>query len=165
MTFWREGFSVEDGDLMRYDDPNNEQILAEINAGFVSDILFPSKFINVPTLYRRAPPSILNVQPGQPVELRVAKRLSEPYQPAPKRPVGSFGGSGHRLGSPVPNVASAGSSAGSAMPGTFPSSGVTTAGAASVEPQSINTRFEVDQTKPTTSVQVRLADGTRYVTI
>ncbi|KII90362.1 hypothetical protein PLICRDRAFT_52103 [Plicaturopsis crispa FD-325 SS-3] len=144
LTFWREGFSVEDGDLMRYDDPNNEQILAEINAG-------------------RAPPSILNVQPGQPVELRVAKRLSEPYQPAPKRPVGSFGGSGHRLGSPVPNVASAGSSAGSAMPGTFPSSGVTTAGAASVEPQSINTRFEVDQTKPTTSVQVRLADGTRII--
>ena len=33
LTFWRDGFSVEDGDLMRYDDPANDQILAEINAG------------------------------------------------------------------------------------------------------------------------------------
>lgn len=33
LTFWRDGFSVEDGELMRYDDPANEQILVEINAG------------------------------------------------------------------------------------------------------------------------------------
>jgi hypothetical protein len=36
LTFWREGFSVEDGELMRYDDPANEQILAEINSGCVT---------------------------------------------------------------------------------------------------------------------------------
>lgn len=33
LTFWRDGFSVEDGELMRYDDPANDQILSEINAG------------------------------------------------------------------------------------------------------------------------------------
>ncbi len=33
LTFWRDGFTVEDGDLMRYDDPNNAQILDEINSG------------------------------------------------------------------------------------------------------------------------------------
>ena len=33
LTFWRDGFSVEDGPLMRYDDPNNAQILEEINSG------------------------------------------------------------------------------------------------------------------------------------
>ncbi len=33
LTFWRDGFTVEDGELMRYDDPNNETILAEINSG------------------------------------------------------------------------------------------------------------------------------------
>lgn len=33
LTFWREGFSVEDGELMRYDDPENEHILSEINSG------------------------------------------------------------------------------------------------------------------------------------
>jgi len=36
LTFWRDGFSIEDGELMRYDNPANEQILAEINAGCVS---------------------------------------------------------------------------------------------------------------------------------
>lgn len=35
LTFWRDGFSVEDGELMRYDDPANDQILAEINSGSV----------------------------------------------------------------------------------------------------------------------------------
>jgi len=35
LTFWREGFSIEDGELMRYDDPANDQILSEINAGYV----------------------------------------------------------------------------------------------------------------------------------
>ena len=36
LTFWQDGFSVEDGELMRYDDPANEQILAEINSGCAS---------------------------------------------------------------------------------------------------------------------------------
>lgn len=33
LTFWRNGFSIENGDLMRYDDPAHSQILAEINSG------------------------------------------------------------------------------------------------------------------------------------
>lgn len=33
LTFWQDGFTVEDGDLMRYDDPANEQILKDINEG------------------------------------------------------------------------------------------------------------------------------------
>lgn len=36
LILWRDGFSVDDGELMRFDDPANEQILAEINAGCVS---------------------------------------------------------------------------------------------------------------------------------
>ena len=34
LTFWRDGFSVEDGELRRYDDPAQAQILSEINAGY-----------------------------------------------------------------------------------------------------------------------------------
>jgi len=135
ITFWREGFSVEDGELMRYDDPANERILAEINSG-------------------HAPPHILNVLPGQPVELRVAKRLAESYQPPPMR---AFAGAGNRLGSPV--SASTTESAGT-MPGSFAAGGSESAGE---RRQGIATKFEVDQTLPTTSVQVRLADGTRMV--
>ncbi|KAN0137605.1 hypothetical protein V8E53_004656 [Lactarius tabidus] len=55
LTFWRDGFSVEGGELRRYDDPAQAQIQSEINAG-------------------RASSSILIVQPGQPVELRVLRR-------------------------------------------------------------------------------------------
>ncbi|KIK65138.1 hypothetical protein GYMLUDRAFT_71027 [Collybiopsis luxurians FD-317 M1] len=140
LTFWRDGFTVEDGELMRYDDPANESVLAEIHAG-------------------RAPPSLLNVRPGDPVELRVAKRTNEDYVP-PKR--GAFHGAGHRLGAPVPDTAgrSSGSSS-QTMPGSFtdtPSTSTTRA-----EPSSVTAKFEVDQSKPMTSVQVRLADGTRMV--
>ncbi|OBZ73369.1 UBX domain-containing protein 1 [Grifola frondosa] len=144
LTFWRDGFSVEDGELMRYDDPRNEEILAEINSG-------------------RAPPSILNVSPGQPVELRVVKRLQDDWIPSPKaREATIFSGVGHRLGSPVPGARpELSSGSGSGMPGSFP--GASAAPALKREPESISTRFAVDQSQPTTSVQIRLADGTRMV--
>jgi UBX domain-containing protein 1 len=141
LTFWRDGFSVEDGELMRYDDPANDQILAEINAG-------------------RAPPQILNVQPGEPVELRVAKRLTENYTPQPKRPMAAFSGSGNRLGAPA-SALSESASAAPSMPGSFPSANAT--GSDGPSRPSMTTMFEVDQTLPTTSVQIRLADGTRIV--
>lgn len=139
LTFWRDGYTVEDGELMRYDDPNNAEMLAHLNAG-------------------RAPPSLLNVEIGQPVDVRIAKRTHEDYVP----PAGTrvFAGSGHRLGAPVPNFASEISSS-SSMPGGFPSSSPPPR--APVDRDSLTTRFEVDQTKPTTSVQIRLADGTRIV--
>lgn len=33
LTFWRDGFSIEDGELMRYDNPEHARILEEINTG------------------------------------------------------------------------------------------------------------------------------------
>jgi UBX domain-containing protein 1 len=141
LTFWRDGFTVEDGELMRYDDPQNAQILAEINTG-------------------RAPPSILNVLPGQPVELRVARRLHEDYV-APPPDSKPFGGSGNRLGGVVPDIAGVGTSsatASSSVPGGLnddePPARVAAGG---------GTRFEVDSSQPVTSIQIRLADGTRLV--
>lgn len=149
LTFWRDGFSIEDGELRRYDDPAQAQILSEINAG-------------------RAPPSILNVQPGQPVELRVSRRTDEDYVSAPRR---GFAGPGSRLGGVVPEPAPP-----LGMPGAFPAHGTPTstapvpspapAPAASRTrdpPENVAPRFSVDQSKPTTSIQVRLADGTRIV--
>jgi hypothetical protein len=105
-------------------------------------------------LRRNAPLALMNAREGQRVELRVAKRTHEDYEP----PQGSraFTGSGQRLGAPVPTFAPTGS----AMPGEFPPSSQSTSGTG--ERESLTTRFEVDQTLPTTSVQIRLADGTRY---
>jgi UBX domain-containing protein 1 len=104
-------------------------------------------------LHRLAPPEVLNVRHGQPVELNIARRLDEEYV-AP--PPGPFAGSGHRLGSPVPATVPSSSSsterpAASATP---------VAQAPSPAPPA---SFEVDMTAPTTSIQIRLADGTRLV--
>lgn len=142
ITFWRNGFSVEDGEFYSYADPANEQLLAEINTG-------------------RAPVSVLNVRPGQPVEVVVSKRVSEDYVPE-KRPAKAFSGSGMRLGSPVPAIVH-GASTSTTMPGTFPSASSSSAATRSppAARERIDTLFAVDQTQPTTTIQVRLADGTR----
>ncbi|KAF8130574.1 ubiquitin-related domain-containing protein [Boletus edulis] len=128
-----ESTFVPDPDVqLATQDPENERLLAEINTG-------------------RAPVSVLNVRPGQPVEVVVSKRTDEDYVPE-KRP---FGGSGNRLGSPVPAVTTN-------MPGSFPTGPSAPAPASrSTERASVTTVFEVDQTQPMTTVQIRLADGTR----
>ncbi|KAJ7467523.1 SEP domain-containing protein [Mycena latifolia] len=131
LTFWRDGFTVEDGALMRYDDPQHADVLAAIHAG-------------------HAPPSILNVRMGQRVDVQVTKRTDEDYVPPPPKP---FSGAGNRLGAPVPAAASSSSTATAA----------TSASSSGAEREGITTRFAVDTTRPTTSVQVRLADGTRIV--
>lgn len=82
LTFWRDGFSIEDGPLYRYDDPANMAYLQAIHSG-------------------RAPLALLNLQSGQSVDLRIHRRTDEDYKP-PKKPVGGFHGHGNRLGSPVP---------------------------------------------------------------
>ena len=117
----------------------------------------------------RAPPSILDVLPGQPVELRVSRRTEEDYVATPRR---GFAGSGNRLGGVVPESSAAPALAPipqAGMPGAFPVAVGTSSAASSTsqpartrELESAGTRFSVDQTKPTTSVQVRLADGTRF---
>lgn len=79
LTFWEDGFSVEDGELMRYDDPAHAQTLAAINSG-------------------HAPLDLLNIRFGQQVHVHVHRRTDEKYKPPPMKP---FGGSGNRLGSPA----------------------------------------------------------------
>ena len=95
----------------------------------------------------------MNVQVGQPVELRVARRINEDYVPPAAGPTQVFSGAGNRLGAPVPPI----SGTEHPMPGRFDD------GAGPSEPQRVATRFEVDQNQPTTSIQLRLVDGTRQV--
>ncbi|KAI9209461.1 uncharacterized protein BJ171DRAFT_487088 [Polychytrium aggregatum] len=133
ITFWKDGFSIDDGELKSYDDPENQEFLRAIQSG-------------------RAPTSFLNVAYGQPVELRVAERRSENYAPPPKKPTQAFSGAGQRLG----GVSSSASGEGF-LPGGFPS-GSASATAAAAGPDLV-----VDNTQPVTSIQLRLADGTRLV--
>ncbi|KIM31278.1 hypothetical protein M408DRAFT_327539 [Serendipita vermifera MAFF 305830] len=130
IIFWRTGFTIENGPLLLYSDPVSAQLLQSIQDGL-------------------APPEALNVRIGQPVELRVSKRLDEDYVPPPPGP---FAGTGNRLGSPLP--ATVQSTTTSAAPPAAAPAQASGASAGS---------FEVDMSAPTTSVQIRLADGTRLV--
>ncbi|KAG0207492.1 hypothetical protein BGX28_001269 [Mortierella sp. GBA30] len=141
LTFWRNGYSLEDGPLMSYTDPANSEFLDAINRG-------------------QAPLKFLNIKPGQPVEMRVAKRMDEDYKEPPKAPPKAFEGTGNRLGS----VASPAAASGSNTPGAFPG-GQQESSSASTTSQSIPVprRLEIDESQPVTSIQIRLADGTRMV--
>jgi len=102
-----------------------------------------------------APIHLLNVQPGQPVELRINPRQQEFYYPPPG--VRTFGGSGQRLGAPVPVPGGSTSFASRSAPIS-----ATMTASTSTQEVDVPNQFEVDLSKPTTSIQVRLADGTRY---
>ncbi|KAJ3369361.1 hypothetical protein GGF31_005265 [Allomyces arbusculus] len=138
LTFWRNGFSIEDGPLHPYDDPHSKLILEALKSG-------------------RAPLHVLNVLPGQPVDLQVAHKSDEDFKPPPAKP---FSGQGNRLGSVIPGDFASSSS--EPLPPTASSSS-----SRSVPPPTatgpLTAEFEVDPMQPTTSVQVRLADGTRLV--
>ncbi|KAJ1969804.1 protein phosphatase regulator [Dispira parvispora] len=122
LTFYRNGFVIADGPLMHYDDPTSRTFLEAINNG-------------------TAPLSMLNVRPGQPVEVQVARRMDEDYTPPPpeRKP---FGGQGQRLGSVATSSVQTQTTTTSAARGNTPT---------------------VDPNQPTTSVQIRLADGSRVV--
>lgn len=81
LHLWQDGFSIDDGELRRFDDPNNAMDLQMIRQG-------------------RAPLHLMNVRYDQPVDVKLQQH-DENWRPLPKvyRP---FGGEGRRLGSPVP---------------------------------------------------------------
>jgi UBX domain-containing protein 1 len=81
LHIWNDGFSIDDGELRRFDDPNNRADLQMIREG-------------------RAPIHLMNVRLDQRVDVKLQQH-NENYRPLPKvyRP---FSGEGRRLGSPVP---------------------------------------------------------------
>ncbi|KAL2754834.1 hypothetical protein ACRALDRAFT_2042693 [Sodiomyces alcalophilus JCM 7366] len=104
LHLWRDGFSIDDGELRRFDDPNNANDLNAIRAG-------------------RAPLQLLNVRPDQPVDVKLQQH-DENYRPQPKT-YKPFGGTGHRLGSEVPGdgtSSSAAAAAASSVPAAAASS-------------------------------------------
>lgn len=81
MHLWRDGFSIDDGELRRFDDPENADALRMIQQG-------------------RAPIHLMNVRYDELLDVKLQQH-EENYRPLPKvyKP---FGGEGRRLGSPVP---------------------------------------------------------------
>ncbi|VBB78703.1 Conserved hypothetical protein [Yarrowia lipolytica] len=125
ITFWQNGFTVEDGPLYRYDDPRNQRYLETLNQG-------------------RAPLALLDVQHNQAVDINVTDRSEEAY--VEKKPV--YGGSGNRLGSPVPGEPTPSSSA--TPPPSAPTPAATSSGPSNSSSGAGGSR-----------IQIRLGDGTR----
>ncbi|KAF3009524.1 UBX domain-containing protein 1 [Curvularia kusanoi] len=131
LHLWRDGFSVDDGALFRYDDPANARTLEMINTG-------------------HAPLHILNVEHGQEVDVEVHAHKDEDYK-QPKKKYVPFGGSGQRLGSPTPGASTA-----QAPPAASSSTTQAAASTGSAQPT-----VDVDVSAPTVTLQIRLGDGTR----
>lgn len=85
LHLWEDGFSIGDGELRRFDDPQNAAELQLIREG-------------------RAPLHLMDVTPEQPIDVQLMKH-NENYKPQPKvyKP---FSGGGQRLGSPTPGASS-----------------------------------------------------------
>lgn len=135
LHLWRDGFSVDDGDLYRYNDPANARTLEMINSG-------------------HAPLHILNVEHGQEVDVEVHQHPDEEYK-KPKKKYVPFSGSGQRLGSPAPGATST-------PPPPAPAAASSSAAVpVSTSTGSAPASVEVDSAVPTLNLQIRLGDGTR----
>ncbi|KAF4632432.1 hypothetical protein G7Y89_g5699 [Cudoniella acicularis] len=97
LHLWEDGFSVEDGPLRRFDDPQNAPDLQMIRQG-------------------RAPLHLMGVRPDQPVDVQLMKH-EENYK-APPKVYKPFSGGGHRLGSPTPAASSSSTTTATPAPTT-----------------------------------------------
>ncbi|XP_037941555.1 NSFL1 cofactor p47-like [Teleopsis dalmanni] len=128
LKLWSQGFSVNDGELRLYDDPENKEFLETVMQGEIPQEL---------------------LQMGRMVNVDVEDHRHEDYKKTAA--VQTFKGSGHTLGSPVPNIEGAESSPSVAGNPKNHSS----------DEKAAKDKLKVNTTAPVTTLQIRLADGTR----
>ena len=132
---WQNGFSIDDGELREYTDPSSQRFLDSLTKGKIPD-------------------ELLRSARGGEVHVDMEDRRTEDYKAPPKPKVKAFSGSGNRLGSVVPEIAT----------GTTATSAVDVPTSASISKPPAEVKLEIDETQPTTTIQIRLADGSRLVT-
>nr|XP_033769978.1 NSFL1 cofactor p47 [Geotrypetes seraphini] len=126
LKLWKNGFSLDNGELQSYQDPANAQFLESIRRG------------EVPSELRRL------AQGGQ-VSLDMEDHRDEEFMKA-KGVFKAFTGEGQKLGSTAPQVIGTGSPSQQAENEAKASSSVS-----------------IRESEPVTSIQIRLADGSRLV--
>ena len=125
LKFYKEGFTINDGELRKFEEPSGKQFMMAVSKGYIPD-------------------ELVKEAGGQEVHLEMEDNREEEYKPV-KRKVQPFGGSGQRLGNVTPEVRS------SEPKGEPEESGAS--GEATLP--------TVDTSQPVTTLQIRLADGTR----
>lgn len=133
LRLWRTGFSVDDGPLREFADPENQQFLNDIRSGHI-------------------PRELVHQARGAEVHLDMEDHRTEDYV-KPKSQLKSFSGTGHTLGRPTPALSGCASSV---------KQEATAADPALCEAEAAE-KLAVDPTSPVTSVQVRLDDGSRLL--
>ncbi|XP_014092297.1 NSFL1 cofactor p47 [Bactrocera oleae] len=133
LKLWSQGFSIDDGELRLYDDPENKEFLETVMRGEIPHELFEMGWV---------------------VNVDVEDHRHEDYKRKTVLP--KFKGSGHTLGSPTPNVEGAASVA--PTPNTAKP---TTAVNVKEDESEAKAKLKIDSSQPTTTLQIRLADGSR----
>ncbi|XP_053963804.1 NSFL1 cofactor p47 [Anastrepha ludens] len=131
LKLWSQGFSIDDGELRLYDDPENKEFLETVMRGEI-------------------PHELLEM--GWLVNVDVEDHRHEEYKRKAVPP--KFKGSGHTLGSPTPNVE------GAPAPSTVNKTPVVQG---KEDDNSAKEKLKVDASQPTTTLQIRLADGSRLM--
>lgn len=124
LKLWKDGFSLNEGDLRPYSDPANKDFLESIRRG------------EIPQELRTG---------GSEVHLAMEDHRIDTFRPSSKKQK-AFSGHGYTLGNPAPPVV----------------------GACRDEDKPLNEeaakeKLNLDTTKPVTSIQIRLADGSRLI--
>jgi len=135
---WLDGFSIDDGELHRFDDPANTEILQMIQQG-------------------RAPIHLLNVRYDDPIDVKLQEH-NENYRPLPKK-YKPFGSEGRRLGSPVPGEVAASVAATSAA--TSATTSATTSSTTIAAQSAAGPSTSADESQPTVTIRIQMLDGSR----
>lgn len=130
LKLWRQGFSINNGDLRQYEDPVNKEFLNSIKRGEI-------------------PNELRQLAGSGPVDFQLEDHRHEEFKRTQAK-VQAFSGKGHTLGSPAPNVVT------EDMP-TLASTPESNA----ANDKKATDEVKIDESQPTTMIQIRLADGSR----
>ncbi|XP_026271916.1 NSFL1 cofactor p47 [Frankliniella occidentalis] len=133
LKMWRDGFTVNDGPMRGYADPENKEFLECIRKGEI-------------------PRELIREARGSEVHVNIEAHSHE-EPPAYKAKVKAFTGKGNVLGSPVP----------SANPPSGIPSGIPDGRTKEELEAAAKQEVTVDASQPSTTIQVRLTDGSTLV--
>ncbi|XP_042317660.1 UBX domain-containing protein 2B isoform X2 [Sceloporus undulatus] len=125
LKLWRNGFSLDDGELRSYTDPVNAEFLESVKRGEI-------------------PAELQRLVHGGQVNLDMEDHQEQEYI-RPRLKFKAFSGEGQKLGSLTPEIVSTPSSP------------------EEEEKSFLDAALLVDDSVPTTKIQVRLADGSRLI--
>lgn len=129
LKLWKEGFSINDGELREYTDPANAEFLSAIRRGVV-------------------PTELIRDAKGGEIHMSMVDNRHETYV-VPKQKLKTFAGAGHTLGSPAPV--------------TIGQTKVFDEKDRVANENAAKEALQVNSSEPTTSIQIRLTDGSRLV--